>query len=609
MSLGTAKDEIEWSNKIWGSTNIESLREQQEGDYGLWGPEEYDMNEDEPLKDKGEWDKVTTPSPKILANKVMGLLVASSRQLFIDTRTNETRKERAKLSKAEQLANGCIFKADRSLTSVPSGKDIQSALAFFAAVKGGVAISAYLSEDEDGLNSDLQVHDPEYCQWEEGDRELIKFCNRKYVSKAFLEKLLKKSGKASIEIPNPDSQGRILTYYFCDDETWKIACNGEYIVEIPHGLGYLPVFIQSCGFAPYTQSENYAGEALKQSWMSVFANTRDIYKLESKMLSIGSSMAKESGIIKIFGEVDSTKQGIGGANLSEQLEKAGYMKDNVGGRTQIIIADVARGEKLVSVIPPPSMENIERFYSIVRSADIIGSLDPIAFGQMTRSGSGALAAELRNAALEFLSPFRKVIERAFVWTAEECVRQFVNGNFSEADFEGRDSKKNKFYLQLSPGDVEEAIFDCNLVADRLRDEQAELGLAIQKIQYGLGAKKTVMTRHNLAEDPDREIDMINEEKADEDPVYVANELAKQFAKENNTEMALYYEAKATITIDATIRQAAQASPVFAQKVIARQGMPPPLNPMMGGGGNPDRAFVTGQRPVEEPAEVAQGGAV
>lgn len=548
MALGSAAEEIKKSDEIWDSTSVVALREQQEKDFGLWGPYQFKMPEKE-----GKWDEVTTNSPKILANKIMGLLASSWLQLFIDvdgTEKKPNKSGRNRISDTERLANGCIWMADREAISVPSGKRLQSALSTHAVLRAGTAKSVYWYIDDEGKpRCDIKVYDPTYCQWIEGEKELLWFCNRNYVSKDFIEHTYEKQRKDGFNYGSADKNGRILTYTFWDDERWKLAINKEYLDEGEHGLGYIPINVRSCGSAPYMQSEEYQ-DTMKWSWQSCFANNRDIYDLESKMLSIEASKAIESGKIKIAGEYDSTQSG--GA-LPQGIEKLGYGSKT---RNEIVMFDAAKGQKFGGMVQPPDNRVVDEFLTRIRGMDIIGSIDPIAFGQMTRSGSGALAAELRAAALEFINPFRECVENDFIWIAEECVRQFKNGEYNKVSLEGRDRKRAKFNIDLEPSDVEEKHFDCELVADRLRDEAQELGAAIQKVSYGLSSRRTAMTKHNIVEDPDKEMEIMAQEKhidiAAQDPVLHNQELANYYIDQGNEEMALYHMTLAKVAIEATI---------------------------------------------------------
>jgi len=562
--LKTASEEQMKSDNIWKSSNVSALREQQEKDFSLWGPYKFQMP-----KKEGKWEEVTTNSPKILANKILGLLMASRLQLFIEVE-EEKRKGREKLSNTEKLANGAIWLADREATKVPSGKKLQSTLSTYAVLKGGTVKSVYWYMNGDKPVCDIKGYDPTYCQWIEGGNDILWFCHRDYVTEDFLKHTYKKELTEGFSYGKGD---RILTYTFWDDDEWKVSINGEYIDGERHGLGYVPVNIRSCGPAPYIQSENDSN-TMKWSWMSCFANNRDIYDLESKMLSIESSKAIESGKIKIAGEWDSEKSA---GNLPDGIEKLGYSS---GGRNEIVMFDAAKGQKFGGMVQPPSNVVVDQFLTRIRGMDVIGSIDPIAFGQMTRSGSGALAAELRAAALEFINPFKDCVQEDFVWVAEEVVKQFKNGEYEKVSIEGVDRGKNreqrKFHIDLEPKDIEEKRFDCNLVADRLRDEVQELGAAIQKVSYGLSSRRTAMLRHNIVEDPDREQDIMDEELAAQDPVFMYDKMAKYFKDQGDERMSRYYMALSAITVESTVKKAIMAE-LMPPEAAAK---PPIVSPQM-----------------------------
>lgn len=558
-----AKVEQAKSDRIWGSTAITELREQQETDFGLWGPYEFEMP-----KEEGKWDNVTTNAPKILANKIIGLLASSWLQLYIDT-PSEGKKARQRISNTEYLANGSIWLADRLNTRVPSGKRLQDALSSNAVIRGGTAKSVLWYLKDGTPTCDIRFYDPMFCQWIEGEQELIWFCHRNYVSKDFIERTYKEKNGFSYGEPDKTT-GKILTYTFWDGDEWKVSINGEYVDGEEHGLGYVPVYIQSCGAVPYMQSVQYEN-TMKWSWQSCFANVRDIYDLESKMLSIESSKAIESGKIKIAGDYDSS---IGGGQTPTGLDKLGY---GAPTRNTIVLFDAAKGQKFGGMVQPPGNEVIDQFLSRIRGMDILGTIDPIAFGQMTRSGSGALAAELRAAALEFINPFRECVEADFIWIAEECIKQFKNGQYEKISVQGRDRKREKFVADIEPKDIDETHFECEIVFDKLRDELQELGAAIQKISYGLSSKKTVMTKHNIVADPDKEMDIMDEEFAAQDPVFKYDKLAKYFKDQGDERMARYYMALSAITIENTVKKAIMAQ-LMPPEEISGDGTKPPAVP-------------------------------
>ena len=568
--LGDAKSEIKKSDEMWNDSNFIALRNQQEEDYGNWGPFEFKMPSGE-----GQWDSVTTNSPVILANKIMGILASSWLQLFIDV-NDETRTERESISRTEQLANGAIWLADQQNIAVPSGKKLQQSLSFDAVVRGGTVKSVYWSEEDGECSCAIDVYDPLYSQWIEGMKELIWFCNRNSMKDDLFKYSFSKEIKNGKVPSGAKAEGKTLTYLFCDEETWRVAVGDSYIREVEHGLGYVPVHVRPTGTVPYRTSTKWQ-DTMKFAWQSYAMNTRNVYELESKLLSIETTKAIDSGRKDIIGAYDSTRSG----GQKPAIEKLGY---GTGQRNNMLLLDKAKGQEFHGIVEQPGNQVVDAFLSRVRhDMDVVATISGAAYGDMTRSGSGALAAELRSAALEFMSPFRDCVQEDMKWVAYECVKQFKNGQFNKISMEGRDRKREKFYADLEPKDIELKRFDCELVADKLRDELQELGAAIQKVTYGLSSRKTAMVKHNIVEDPDKEFDKMDEEKAAEDPVLQYDKLAKYF-KDQGGEIgdryALYYEALSAITIESTVRKAMEASLIPPQVPGEGEIKPSTISPQM-----------------------------
>lgn len=569
--LGTAADEIAWSNEVWKSSNVTALREQQETDFGNWGPEEFKM----PQKTEGDWDSVTTNSGRVLANKVIGILSSSSLQLFIDSDEENVGKRKV-ISNTEYLANGAIWEADRRATLVPSGKKLQSALASYAVLRGGTVISLlwYIDEKSGKTVCDMKAYDPMFCQWEEGDEEIAKFCHRNYVRKAWFERTFKEQlKKESSKYGQADSVGGYLTYTFWDEEKWRIAVNGEWLTDEKegwHGLGYIPVNIRSCGAVPYLRSGNDKWQdTMKWAWQSYAMNSREIYPVESKLLSIQSSNAIESGRRTAIGVHDSSKSN----DLNEDIKKVGY---GTGQRNKFIFLDTAKGQDFKGFAEAPDNRIADSFYSRVRTdLDIVAGLDAATLRALAGAGNASLAAELRSAAEEYVSIFRECGEEDFKWWAEECVSQFKNEDrkYEKISVEGRDRRREKFYADLEPKDVEERHFDCNLVADRLRDKTQEAGLQMQLIAAGLTSLKTAMVAGNIHANPDKEMDNMEEELASQDPVFKNRKLAKYFHDQGEDDMALYFQALSKIEI---MRVVAGAGMEMQAEVPGGAGSKPPV---------------------------------
>jgi len=541
MALGSVSEEIGKSNELWGSSAFEELREQQETDFSYWSYYKFKMPEEQ-----GTWDNVTSPNAKSLANKLISLLSGSWMQLYIDV-DDDVRKKRKSIANTEKLGNSIIWLADREATSVPSGKTMLQSFSADSVITGGTVQSLLWYEDEKAgkPKCDYKRYHPMFSQWLEGDRELIWFCYRNPVNKYYLKK---KYGK---EMGKPDAMGKVLTYTFWDEESWKVAIPGEdnWVDEGKHNLGYIPVNIRTTGFVPYMMSSSDGQETMKYSWMSYLMNTRDLHPLESKLMTIEATKAIDSGRKDIIAHLDSSLS----ADTPQIRKLAGK-----GNRGEILYFDKAKGHEFNGFVEYPDNQVVDSFLSRLDSQIVGATVHPIAFGEMKQSsGSGTMVAELRAAALEFLMPFRECVEQSFIWAAEEGTKQYKAGKFDKVEVEGRDRMKHKFYGdKIDPKDVDEFKFECELVADRLRDELQELGAAIQTVNNGLSSRRTAMRKHNIVEDADEEMEKMkieaHERIATNDPLEHAQSMAQYYATQvdpPNMEMYLYHMTEAKKIIE------------------------------------------------------------
>lgn len=580
MSLGTAEEESTWSKETYEQQDLKDLRAQMEEDYKWIGKYQYTY----PDAAKGEWDSVTTNRPQVVTDKIISILIASTMQLYIDV-DEDTRKKNTSISKTEQLANGVIWKADREAIKVPSGKSTKEALSSMAVWRGGTALMFYWYKDKDGnLQPFLKVYDPLCCVWEEGDGELEKFGYREWMS----EKSLRKKYKGKIDGGSGKDavRGKLLRETIWDKDEWRVIVNGNYVDDGKagkHGLGYIPVFIRSCGAIPHLHTESDDESTMKYSWQSYAANTRGLFGLESKLLTIGSSKAADSGGQTLIGEYDST----GGVTPPDVT-----MTRN---RINTLFFDKAKGAKYNGFMTMPGNEVVDQFLPQVVDRENAGMLDPITQGIMSQAGSGALAQELNARAQEFINKFRRCVEENYIWAAEEAVRQFKNQELvgTKITVEGREwgnQSRSKFYAEISPKDVEEKHFECNLVPDKLRDKIQNLGAAIQGVKAGLYSEQTAMVDFNLHADPQKELERIRLERAakfaEQDPLNYYDNMALWHKKEGNERMALYYQELAEEVIEEAVQKlpARKAGMMMPEAANTGESLPgQPMTPQMQAG--------------------------
>jgi len=577
MSLGEAKDEIKLSDELWGNSDLKAIRDQMDTDFGFFGPYDFEMPQTE-----GKWTNVTTPSGKTLGNKVKGLLQQSYMNLFIDV-LEEERVKNKRVADTERLALGFINQANRNNTRKPSGVTLQDAFSFYAAIHAGTACSVLITENDGKITPHITYYDPYGCQFIEGDDGIIWFCYRENKKRAYVEKQYKVQIKEGLALEKSGDNGLVTVYTFWDGDEWKTAISGEYVDGDKHGQGYVPVFVNPVGGTPPVMSETE--DISKYGWQSVYVNSREIIPIESELLTIEMTKAKESGRVKGIASYDSS---LSDGQVPEEINKLKAMREAAPNRDTMAFLDKAKGEEFNGFVEAPDNRIVDQLLKTIRSYSSLAGLDPVTSGVFGQ-GSGALASILREAALEFTQPFNKNIEDTFVWIAEELVKQFKAGNYPQVEVFGRDIYRQPFTTKLKTKDVEEHNFSCELVADRLRDEAIELGLAVQKVNAGLSDRRSAISKHNLSTDPARTLEMIEQEKhaeiAAKDPIYHNLQMARWYKDQGDEAMAGHH-----LWLVEMFRQIETAS--LAKQYQSSFNPPPPQGgPPAGAGGQPD---ITGE---------------
>lgn len=538
--LKSVDEEIGLSDKIWSESAFSSLREQMDTDYKFWA----DYNYKVPQR-HGKWENVSDNSPRILMNKIIGLLSASHPNLFVAS-VDGDKAQRTSISKAEQVVLGALAAANKALTSKPLGKTIQDSLSFFAPMRGVTIYRIWHYEKNGKMYPDYKVYDPINCTFKPYRFEYRYYEDAEYLNYQY-----------DIKVEN--SSRPVLCREIWTPGEWGVLVENKYVQKVKTNLDYIPVRVSTCGSVPSVRSEKYS-DTLKHACISAYFNNRDLYDHKSEMLSVLLTRGLEAGKIKIVGKYDSTfSQG----EIPDELKRLGYTGNSEeqgssgDGRNELIMLDTAKGQDFVSTVAPPPDNQLLDSFRIFNAMDVLGSVDPVAYGQLNRSGaSGALAQELRNSALEFMIPFRRNIQGQLAWGAEETLRQFKNLDFSKSTFKGKYGNQ-RFSVDVSPEEIEEEDFECQLVIDRLRDEAQEVGLAIQKVQSGLVSKRTARVQHNIVQDPDAEAEKIDVELAEQDVVTRYDKLAAMYADlrtPDGDRRALYYQAMAQIEIDKALAQ-------------------------------------------------------
>lgn len=474
-------------------SNTQDLRDRFEDDYSLFRLDKFQIPSVE-----GVWESFTTNGPAVLGDSVVNALSEARLKLWIPIGADD-KAQRSTLSLTEQLANGAIWMANRDITAIPEGIDIQSELSFHASKRGVTALRCFLREDDDGrLIADIAVWDPLNTFWISGSKGFLWVMYKRYGSKKQLE------DEYEGDLGEADEHGRVAVYNVLDRDEEGVFSGTEWITKEKHGLKYIPVFIRPSGSTPIIQSDRYT-DTIKDWGESVISRNRNLYPIESRLLSYGLTRAGKAAKMPKVILYDSRM-----GPVPPEFDK----DPDVKGR--VIFLDIAKGQDMKEFVPQPSNADILQMQAFTSGQISLGGVPPIALGHSDRTQTASATSQLMEAARQTAKPFKKNVESCFEWLAEEIVRQYKNGDFKETQIEGYDQKGKKFKVDVSPDKIDDNWhFEAELKLNMLRDEIGMMGLASESIKSGILSKQTARDKFTDIDDTDQEQEIINREQAEE----------------------------------------------------------------------------------------------
>lgn len=498
------QDELDKIDPI--KTRKEELRKRFDADWQKFRGDQFQMPETE-----GKWDNMTSNRPQSEGWKIINILACADRKLFIPPIGDDS-IQREKVAKTERLVNGLLTKLERFNDGLIDQPDLQSIMAFYRVLRGWGAYRCMVIENDDGYPYlDLEVWDFRNL-YATGGQRLKWVCYEMKVSEQTA------SEKYEGKIPGKfiDNNKMVTLYKVMDcSEAGKPAQEGVIIgnewakgpenIEIGgQELDYLPVRIKAGGAIPLILDEN--SDNYKKVGESYLVNTRDLHEPENRMLTYKMTRAGIEAKMPFVIIFNSDK----GELPPQVFQQDPYVK----GRE--IILDEAKGQKIGDPIPQATGNALELMDVRIERMKNQGGLGPIAFGEYSNVAMTAFGTDVLNHnTREHIWPFRKAMEQDFVWLAGEIARQYKNGSFQAEELEGWESEFKRFREKIKPKDITaDREFVCQIVARELTDRSAHSAMALQEISAGLLSKREALDIHQLSQDPDRTLELISQELAE-----------------------------------------------------------------------------------------------
>lgn len=474
-----------------------SLKKRHEDDFNLYRLKPYDAG--------SGYFSYTTNVPRVYADKVIALLTTGRLNISVPLELlDEPMRQVA--SNIERFDYGVLNMNDTRMLNLglPTTRE---QMAWYTALRGGVAINAFVYKDENGETvPEFNVWDIYNVAYAYGKNGLAWAIHTKKMSKGMVKALYGISiGEAYTDV-----------YEYWDTESFGVVIKGKWAEALDsHGLDYCPVAIIKVGAMPtiWNQVYQYAG---KHEGESIFAPIRELIPVFNKTMSDHLTVVRRG--VKppmVWFTLD------GESPVSQdiyQVEKAANITLQVG-------------EEFRAAIAPTMPADTSQLLEIISGELQRGSFPHTVYGAVGFRMSGFLVQQLHQAIQTVVVPAGQTMERAYYIGTKWLREQYASSDLAPIKVKGRNAQGRVFgaprAISLSPemiiGDWETEV----KLEFTLPEDDAQKFLQAQSAGQGEIPLLSMRSRRELVgvTDPDMEDELVDYEWGTKLPI---NRLYKAF---------------------------------------------------------------------------------
>jgi hypothetical protein len=486
---------------------LSPLKDRFEADYKLWTMPLFKLSEK-----KGEWDNYTSNEAKNLANKIMEILGYAPLKISIP-QGDDKEKERKDKAAAERFIYGALNIADSRLkdTVQPS---IQEQLAFYAVLRGWVAVRAFIHAEEDGGEAfpDIAVWDVLNVTWDVGPNGKLWVCHKRPITET--------QAHEEYKIENPGKKP--IAYDFWDEEKYQVIIDKKVILgPEEHGQDHPPIMIGMVGPAPFIQSGELS-DTIQYVGESIYGPERHLFPVKNKILTYYMTLIGQSVHNPLVVSYSGGKPN---------------MKENPYYKGSVTYLDVDKKQKIEPLFKPVMPQDAAAMVSMIQQELTMGGVLPLLSGIDEAGGSGYRANLLLHAASSILKPRQNVMEKTYEWLGRELLSQYKEGDFGALRVRGKDESGKSFDTEISPGDIKGDWFPEAELSPRLpEDEPAKFAMYETAVRSGIFSAETGMEKLGIP-DTEAEKGRIWREKADSVPSVTVRKIMKELVDDGRADIA------------------------------------------------------------------------
>lgn len=484
-------------------------RDRMDADYDIWQLNELPQNGGENSKDTDpiigdEYKHYISNEPRTFAEKVVSI-GAASKVLFRvkGGKSAEPRAKRDKQNNKERFIIGVHYSGDERLRDLiqPS---VQEQLAWFAPLRGWVAVRALLRKRKDGSTfTDIQPLDPRNTFWSIGPDGVEWVCVRTMKTTRDIRSIYGKNVEGD---DSGDEDNGIAVYDFYDKVHNQVTTEQTVLkAATPHGSPRVPIWIGVVGSTPMVNREGIGGGNSSDFGESIYASDRRIYAYHNFLVSV---------ILELMGRSRSPGSKFFSADGSKTTE-GDLFKEG---------AEISLRRDTEDIVPLPLVETTKdaaAFAGFIQGEMQRGSLPHSVFGELQFQLSGFAINSLRQGVATIINPAIKAMENAYTGISNLLVDQYVTGKFKAMEVSGMDRNREYFSEEITPDEVASA--GGRIVVEVLptlpQDDPAKMNMAQMARTPGVDGKplfgdRTVREDILNRQDPDSDAAVVVEQLAD-----------------------------------------------------------------------------------------------
>ncbi len=372
--------------------------------------------------------------------------------------------------------------------------------------RGYVAKRIWLYEEniggENTLVSDIAVWDVLNLYWNKATGKNRKVCYVKYMTEDEARDLYPDAQA----VPDKENRktGQIVLYDWWSAEWEVVFLSGDPdpVYYQWHNKGYVPIYIMPVGAnrprqdSKHDDNLKFVGQDLASAGGAI------VWPVLSRIMSYYLTMVKlgTHPTKKIY--FDGPENIPIFTNVQKMFEAGA-----------LIPLDISKKQEIGEFEKPALPVDAQALFGIADAEEEIATAAKIFWGRSPANITAQGTAMLMQAAMAVMQDYKRAMERADKWEANELIRQFKDGDFKDIKLQGMDGKRKDFAIDVNAVDlVTDRRIKSELLLNTPQDEMQKVDVGAKLKQLGWISDQTGMDKYAGVPDPDSERERMSYER-------------------------------------------------------------------------------------------------